>query len=255
MNSSTNKRLSTREIDLGNGPVGCFCIHGFCGSTYELQGMAAFLAEHGFRVKAPLLAGHGTSIEECNLVHADDWLQEIEYHFAEFFLNSTSAFVIGLGMGATLALHLSALFPVSGVVSMAPTFILHRFKLPWYLLMVAPFRKSIARESSRAGQNDSPNLDDYGYSRYPTNGIRAMLKLNRYIRKELPGVVSPALIMHSRDDPVAPFENAVLVANTINSEDKSLITYDQSGHVLPDCPQKETVWADVLNFLIEHKPS
>ncbi len=255
MNSSTNERFSTLEIDLGTGPVGCFCIHGFCGSTYELQGMAEFLAEHGFRVKAPLLAGHGTSIEECNLVHADDWLQEIEYHFAEFFLYCTSAFVIGLGMGATLALHLSALFPVSGVVAMAPTFILNRFKLPWYLQILAPFHNSIAIRSSRADQDNSPNPNDYGYSRYPTNGIRAMFKLNRYVRKELPRVMAPALIMHSRDDPIAPFENALLVANSINSEDKSLITYDKFGHVLPDCPEKKTVWTDILNFLTRDTPS
>jgi len=249
MKSSVNERISAREIDLGNGPVGCFCIHGFCGSTYEFQGLAEFLAEHEFRVKAPLLAGHGTSIEESNLVHADDWLQEIEYHFAEFFLNCTSAFVIGLGMGAALALHLAALFPLSGVVVMAPTFILSRHILPWYWKLIAPFNNSIPRKSSRAGQNDAPIPDDYGYSRYPTNGIRAMLKLNRYISKELARVMSPALIMHSRDDPIVPFENAILVANTINSEDKSLIAYGQFGHVLPDCPEKETVWTDILNFL------
>ncbi len=254
MTDVISERFSTQEIDLGDGPSGCFLIHGFSGSTYELQGLAEFLAGNGFRVTAKLLAGHGTSIEECNLVSAGDWLREMEFHFAEFLLNCDTAFVIGLSMGAGLALHLSTLFPVAGVIAMAPALILNYPRLRWYLLPAAPFIRSIAKERACAGKNVRRD-HHYGYSRYPLDGIKAMLKLNRHIRAELHKVTLPALVMHSRDDTTAPFENASLVANAISSKDKTLIAYDHSGHVLPDGPEKEKVWADILDFLTRHTPA
>jgi len=254
MTDVIKERFSTREIDLGDGPIGCFLIHGFSGSTYELQGLAEFLAGNGFRVTAKLLAGHGTSIEECNLVRADDWLGEMEFHFAEFFLDCDAAFVIGLSMGAGLALHLSTLFPVAGVVAMAPALVLNHPRLRWYLPLVAPFTRSLSKERAGKGNTDR-RYHHYGYSRYPLNGLRAMLKFNRYIRSELHRVTLPTLVMHSRNDIIVPFENANLVIDAISSEDKALIAYDHSGHVLPDGPEKEKVWADILDFLTRHTPA
>jgi carboxylesterase len=254
MTDVIKERFSTQEIDLGDGPTGCFLIHGFSGSTYELQGLAEFLAGNGFRVTAKLLAGHGTSIEECNLVRAGDWLREMEFHFTEFFLNCDTTFVIGLSMGSGLALHLSTLFPMAGVVAMAPALVLNRRRLRWYLPLAAPFTRSISKERAYAGNTDRRD-HHYGYRRYPLNGLRAMLKLNRHIRAELHRVTLPALVMHSRDDITVPFENAALVIDAISSEDKALITYDHFGHVLPDGPGKEKVWADILDFLTRHTPA
>jgi len=254
MTDVISERFSTQEIDLGNGPIGCFLIHGFSGSTYELQGLAEFLAGNGFRVTAKLLAGHGTSIEECNLVRADDWLSEMEFHFAEFFLDCDTAFVIGLSMGAGLALHLSTLFPVAGVVAMAPALILNHPRLRWYLPLAAPFTSSLSKERACTGNTDR-RYNHYGYSRYPLNGLRAMLRLNRHIRSELHRVTLPTLVMHSRNDITVPYENANLVIDAISSEDKALIAYDHSGHVLPDGPEKEKVWADILDFLTRHTPA
>ena len=82
-----------------------------------------------------------------------------------------------------------------------------------------------------------------------------MLKFNRYIRSKLHRVTLPTLVMHSRNDITVPFENANLVIDAISSEDKALIAYDHSGHVLPDGPEKEKVWADILDFLTRHTPA
>ena len=136
---------------------------------------------------------------------------------------------------------------------MSPALILNSRRLRWYLPLVAPFVTSISKERVDAGKNIRGRLH-YGYSRYPLNGLRAMIKLNRHIRAQLPGVTAPALIMHSRLDITTPLQNAVLVLNTIGSEDKTLITYDHADHVLPDSSEKEKVWADILDFVTRHIP-
>ena len=88
MTANRVPRISSEEINLGESAVGCYLIHGFTGSTYELRELAEFLASHGYRVRAKLLAGHGTSPEECNLVKAGTWLHETELNFTELLLDT-----------------------------------------------------------------------------------------------------------------------------------------------------------------------
>ncbi|UCH10829.1 MAG: alpha/beta fold hydrolase [Fidelibacterota bacterium] len=252
MNDVINQRFSPHQIELGDGEVGCYLIHGFTGSTYELQGLAEFLAANGYRVSAPLLAGHGTTVEECNLVHAEDWLHDTEFHFTEFSLACKATFVVGLSMGASLALHLSTLFPIAGVVAMSPAMILNSRTLRWTLPLITLFKSSVPKDRTNAKGNNGQHRH-YGYDSYPLKGVRAMIQLNRYVRSELPKVTTPALIMHSRADVTAPFKNATMVFNQIGSEDKALITYRQSGHVLPDESEKERVWEQVLDFMNQHR--
>jgi carboxylesterase len=249
MTDTNPEKLSSQNIDVGDGPVGCYLIHGFTGSTYELQGLAEFLANHGLRVNARLLAGHGSSPAECNLVSATDWLEETEFHFTEFSLECEHTFAIGLSMGAGLALHLATLFPVAGVVAMSTALTLPSSFVPWYFPLVAPFYKSVPKQHIYRQPEEFDTRQFYGYDVWPLKGLKAMLKLNRYVRSELHQVTSPVLIMHSRADITAPFENAAQVFNAVRSKDKSLVSYDNSSHILPDDSEKEKVWSAILDFI------
>ena len=242
------ERISSREIDLGTGSVGCFLIHGFTGSTYELQGLADFLANRGFRVRAKLLAGHGTTIEECNLVRAHEWLEETEFHLTEFMLECRTTFLVGLSMGAGLALHLARIFPVAGVVAMSPLLLLDSWKMRWLVPLLAPFIKAVPK-ARIYGQPDREQQPYCGYPGYPLRGLRELVKLNKYIRSRLQEVAAPTLVMHSRADRTAPFENATYVHDTVQAQDKAMIDYSDKSHVLPDSSGKKQVWAHILDFL------
>jgi carboxylesterase len=232
------ERFSRENLQMGEGPVGCYLIHGFTGSTYELHGLAECLAEKGYQVHARLLPGHGTSIKECNLVRAEDWLQETEFHFTEFSLHCKTTFV----------------FPVAGVVAISPAFILSSRYVRLRTALFSPFKASAAKEHAIIPA-DTQSHRFYGYSSYPLKGLRAMFRLNRYIRAELHRVTAPVLIMHSRADLTAPIDNAALVFNALNSEERTLITYDHSGHVMTDDVEKEDVWAAIQDFIARHLPA
>ena len=254
MSAITSQRISSQDIELGDGPVGCFLIHGFSGSPYEIRELAEFLAGNGYRVVARVLAGHGTSVADCNRVRAEDWLEETEFHFTELILECEATFVIGLSMGAVLALHLAILFPVAGVVAMSTAFTFSSGRY-WRLLpLLAPFVPAISKKRANAGRNVHGQQYS-GYDSYPLKGLRQMLRLNHYVREKLPQLSAPALIMHSHADITAPPANARLVLDTIHSQDKQLIEYHHSSHILPAGSEKEQVWADTLQFLQLHAPS
>lgn len=253
MTATHLRSTSATDIQLGTGPVGCFLMHGFTGTTDELGGLAAFLADHGFRVSARLLAGHGTSIEDCNLVRAEDWLEEVEFHFTEFLLDSEAAFVIGLDMGAGLALHLASLFPVAGVVAIAPVLQLASRRMGWWLPLMAPFASSISKE--RLPLNGAAQLQsDRGYDRYPLNGLRSLLKLNRRIRDELPTMTAPAMIVQADTGDAAHRQNAQLLLDAIPSTHKTLVDYGGHGHPSLIGLDHQQLQADILDFLTRHTP-
>ncbi len=252
MNSTANHRFATEHLELGSGPLGCYLIHGFSGSTYELRGLAQFLADQGYRVSARLLPGHGTTMEECNLVRAEDWLEEVEFHFTDFMLDCEAAFVIGLSMGAGLALHLAALFPVAGVVAMSPALLLRSWKMR--LLPLTSRLKPIIPKTRVYADSNPDQHRYYGYPGYPAKALWQMVRLNRHVRAELGSVKAPALIMHSHADITAHFNNARLVHDGLASTDKILVEFEQSSHVLPDDTEKEAVWRTIGEFVAAHIP-
>ncbi|MCK4579417.1 MAG: alpha/beta fold hydrolase [Candidatus Marinimicrobia bacterium] len=240
----------TTDIELGSGPTGCFLIHGFTGSTYELAGLAGFLADQGYHVSARLLPGHGTTMRECNLVRAEDWLEETELRFTEFMLNHHTTFVIGLSMGAGLALHLGALFPVGGVVAISTALYLESWRTRIQLPLLAPFVEAIPKSNvySPEGLERHPY---YGYPGYPVKALRQVLRLNARIRKELPEVQAPVLLMHSRADQTANFNNAAKVLAQLGDTPKKLVEFQESSHVMTDGSEKEAVWQAIDEFINE----
>lgn len=253
MTTEVKRLISGDNIALGSGPVGVYLIHGFTGSTYELQGLAACLADAGYRVQARLLAGHGTTVEECNLVRAQDWLTETEFHFTEMLLDCETAFVIGLSMGAGLALHLGAMFPVAGVVAMSTILGINPVKSPWLLPLLTPFVTSLKKSQIYRDKNPAGH-SFYGYDSYPVRGMREMQRLNRLIRGELADMQAPLLLMHSKADITADFRNAQMVLDAVGSKDKELAVFEESSHVMPASSEKEAVWNTILSFMAAHLP-
>ncbi len=81
-------------------------IHGFTGASAHWRPMAEFLNSHGYTVNVPLLAGHGTSMEDMARTTWRDWLQS-----ARYAVDAMSGFerlhLVGLSMGGHIAFKLA----------------------------------------------------------------------------------------------------------------------------------------------------
>lgn len=248
MSDTATSRMSSEAINMGSGEVGCYLIHGFTGSPFELQGLADHLANLGYRVHAPLLPGHGTTVEECNMVRAADWIEAVEFQFTELLLECDKAFVIGLSMGASLALHLASLLPVSGVVAMSSIIGRMPVRKAWLLPWMSPFISAIPKTRVYKGINPDGHAY-YGYDSYPVKGTRQMLALNQRVQGELSEVVDPVLVIHSKADITAHIDNAQFLMEAVGSEDKELLILEEASHILPVSSEKETVLAAISDFI------
>src|SRR6266542_836760 len=104
------------------GAVGCLLLHGFTGTPCEMRPLGERLAERGYTVRAPLLPGHGTRVEDLAPTTWEDWYASALASWQELGAETVARVVAGLSMGALLALHLAHARPheVSALAALAP---------------------------------------------------------------------------------------------------------------------------------------
>ncbi|WP_449372481.1 alpha/beta hydrolase [Arthrobacter psychrolactophilus] len=100
--------------------IGVAVCHGFTGSPVSMQGWSESLANAGFAVNMPLLAGHGTTWQDLAKTPWEDWYRDFEAAYLELAARCDMVYVAGLSMGGALALRVAALHPVAGVAVVNP---------------------------------------------------------------------------------------------------------------------------------------
>ena len=228
---------------------GIYIIHGFTNTTYETRDLAEYLGNQGFYTHAINLPGHGTTPEDCNRVKFTDWIEYTEQGVAEMSSRCNNVYVIGISMGAVLALHLSSIFPLNAAV-FASTVL--KFKdyfgtqifTPLFHRLV-PFREK--RKSYPKDVRDKYNY--FGYQVWPLSAVNEMRKLTNQVKKSLPTVKCPALVIHSTMDKLSIPENISLVYDNISSEIKEKLIVTQASHNLfvPN-PDQDLIFKKITAF-------
>src|SRR3954451_11465625 len=98
----------------GSGPdarIGVLLVHGFTGTPMSMRPWGEHLAAEGFAVSCPLLPGHGTRWQDCNLTTEHDWTQAGGAAFDELRKDVARVVVAALSMGGTLAIRLAEVRP------------------------------------------------------------------------------------------------------------------------------------------------
>ena len=228
---------------------GVYIIHGFTNTTYETRDLAKYLGGQGFYTKAINLPGHGTTPEDCNRTKFTDWIEFTEQGVAEMSSRCDNVFVIGISMGSDLALHLSSVFPLNAAVFASTVLEFKDFIGPRVLTpifhRIVPFRDK-RKSYPKAVRN---NYDYLGYKVWPMSAVNEMRKLTNLVKKELPAVKCPALIIHSTKDILSLQSNISLVYDNISSEIKEKFIVHQANHNLfISNPDQEQIFQKINSF-------
>jgi len=228
---------------------GVYIIHGFTNTTYETRDLAKYLGGQGFYTKAINLPGHGTTPEDCNRTKFTDWIEFTEQGVAEMSSRCDNVFVIGISMGSDLALHLSSVFPLNAAVFASTVLEFKDFIGPRVLTpifhRIVPFRDK-RKSYPKAVRN---NYDYLGYQVWPMSAVNEMRKLTNKVKKELPKIKCPALIIHSTKDILSLQSNISLVYDNISSEIKEKFIVHQANHNLfISNPDQEQIFQKINSF-------
>ena len=213
------------------GRTGCLLLHGFTAAPHEMVRLGAHLANNGYTVLGPRLAGHGTSLDDLARTRWTDWLASAEDGLNLLRGMCDRIVLMGMSMGGLLSVLLAADQPPAGLVLMSTPVTLLQSPLRRWL---KPLSLIVPRV--KKGPPDwfdpSVNAERVAYPAYSTRAAAEVQDLITHVRATLPLVTVPTLILHSRNDTFVVPANAELLLSWLGSKNKKLLMVENGNHLI-----------------------
>jgi carboxylesterase len=248
--------IDTSEFFLPGSGLSALLIHGLTGTPYEMRLLGERLGAAGVRVQGIRLAGHGGGPEQLGQVTHANWYESVVEGFERLRAFDEPNIVIGLSMGAVLAARLAIdqREAVSAVVMLSPA-----FYLPFWTRVALRAVKPAINVANRIyiHQQEDSDIHDAAARRVhpatrliPLQAALNLLELSDQVRANLPELVQPTLVVHSRLDHTCPFaKNTDFLMKHLGG-DKRLIALDESFHVITVDSERERVAQETLDFVL-----
>ncbi len=236
-------------------PYGVLVLHGLTSSLASVTPIADRIAQHGIPCAVPWLRGHGTRPEDLIGVTWRDWHADASAALDTLLVQCDYAAVVGLSMGALVALHLALERPerLRAVVAVAPA-LRQAHPLAPLVPFVAPFRRFLTVPARGYSEATRAQLAQ-GYSRLPTSAFLSLVAYARWLEPRLAAVRTPTLIVQSRVDRVIRPDSATRIHARLGCVDKQLCWFERSGHeMLVDC-EADAVLDVVEAFVLAYCPT
>lgn len=201
-------------------------IHGFTGSTNEVQPLVDYLEERQkeWIYATPTLTGHG---EQLNLkgIQASHWMRDVENAYRELEKQADEIIVIGFSMGGVLALYLALRYKVEKIVLLSTAIKYIDVKKLFELSKkVIKNRKKLKETEKNLIKS---NLYRAKHMSFPT--VKNFTSVVHQVAPYLSKIQQPVLIVQGMQDGLVPSETATYIFENIASVDKE-IYFSESGY-------------------------
>lgn len=230
-------------------------LHGFGDTPQTLAYLASYLNTHGWAVRAPLLPGHGRSLEAFAASRADDWIDCARQELATLRARYPNVSIVGQSMGGSLATilaaetrDLSALVMLAPYISM-PTRLRRAAAAHPIIGVLTPYLHGGGERSIRDPEEAARNLA-YGFTT-----PRLIYELSRVValaRHAAAAVATPTLVIQSRQDHRIPAEAAERAFALFTAPERRLIWTEGNGHIISVDYGRDAVFSSVVEWLAAH---
>ena len=232
------------------GPTAVLLCHGFTGCPQSLRPWAEHLAAAGLSVSLPRLPGHGTTWQEMARTRWEDWYAEVDRALADLQRNADEIFVMGLSMGACLALRLAELHgqAISGLVLVNPS-----VTADTKLFLLAPALKLVVPSLKGVGSDiKKPGVTELAYDRTPVKAAATLPGLWKVTQRDLPQVSAPVLVFKSTEDHVVGPGSLAVLRERLPAGLLEVRDCPDSYHVATLDNDAESIFAGSLDFVRSH---
>jgi carboxylesterase len=234
-------------------------IHSYTATPLEVKPLAGNIKiELGDFVTALLLTGHGevpSALEGKNL---DIWYKEAEKQYNSAFRLCDEVNIVGSSLGANLALRLAQEHEVKNLYILNPF-----LGKPYEFYKIFPFKtrtnlfSGILNYKKKKGESkiNSPEGQRAHVSYYnmPYTPIKESFPFIDETISNLSKIKNPTLIAYSENDEVAGSQSAQKIFDEISSQEKILLNYKDSNHILLLDYEREAVMRDIIVFELKNR--
>ncbi len=260
-----------RTIELPGGEHAVLALHGLLGNPLEMLFVGKRLQRAGYTVHIPLIPGYGYASGQdtsYSTTRCEHWFEEVQRRFDLLKRDHASVSVVGLCIGAVLALRLASERPdeVAALSVLATTLAYDGWSIPFYRFLLplayyTPVRYLYSYKERFPFGIKNPKLQKWiaremavntssaaGASRLSAEGIFQADRLIGQVKKSLGKVRCPTLIIHAEEDDVATPKSADLVERSIASAITKKIILHDSYHIITLDNEKERVASETIAF-------
>lgn len=243
-------------IDLQEeGSPGVLLLHGFGDTPQTLSLLARRLHKAGYSVLAPLLPGHGRTMDAFKRSRAEDWISAARRSLYEMRERSETVSVVGLSMGGALAVLLAAeMRDIPALILLAPY-----LGMPKLLRLAAAthwlwggFAGEINARQPRSVRDPIEREKNLAYGAVTGRTLFELSKVMTRARNALPLVTTPTLIIQSREDPRVASDVAEFALDKLGATEKQLVWTEGAGHIITVDYGRERVFGEVEKWLRAH---
>jgi carboxylesterase len=242
------------------GPIGVLLIHGLSGTPTEMKYVGKGLARAGYTVYGMQLAGHCGTDAELLATGWPDWVESVDQAYDWLRARTDTVFAGGLSMGALLCLDLAARRPdaCAGLALYSTTiwydgWNINRFHFLLPLVLKLPFRDwyrfdeefpyGIKDERLRRRVVAQMHAGDSAAAGLPglsAPSLRQLRSLIARVKKEVPTVRTPSLILHAHDDDITSVSNALFLQSNLVGPRRTVLL-DDCYHMITVDRQRDLV--------------
>lgn len=243
-------QASPQSLQEETTTAGVLLLHGFGGSPRGLRAWGEALAASGAAVSIPRLPGHGTRWQDLGRTTWPQWYEAASDALTSLREEHSQVFVMGISLGATLALRLAEqrAADVAGVVAVNPV-----------LTQVAGTPRPLAlarllRRSARAVTGDvhKPGVAEVGYARTPVRAAWSLRALGVKVQSGLSTVTVPVLLGTSAQDHVVPSADGEAVWSGLPAGQRQRVRFARSYHLVPVDEDAKQLFDDSVAFIRDH---
>ncbi|MCR4339096.1 MAG: alpha/beta fold hydrolase [Gemmatimonadaceae bacterium] len=230
-------------------------LHGFGDTPQTFGYLAAALHAAGFTVKAPLLPGHGTTVDDFARSRAAEWIEHARAEYDSMLPSFRAVGLAGLSMGGALAAIIAANAPrLPALVLLAPY-----VGMPRSLAVAArlhrlwgPFVGQFKAQNDLSIHDPEERAKNLAYGVTTASAIRQLLEVTRTARKALRSITAPTLILQSWNDNRVSRKIARYAYSKIPANEKRLTFVERGGHIITVDHDREFVAAVVRDWFASH---
>ncbi|MGE6754413.1 alpha/beta hydrolase [Rossellomorea sp. NPDC071047] len=240
------KTVLPKPFTFEAGPRAVLLLHGFTGNSADVRMLGRYLEKKGYSSHAPHYKGHGVPPEELVHTGPEDWWQDVMDGYELLKSKGYEEIAVaGLSLGGVFSLKLGYTVPVKGIVPMCA---------PMYIKSEEVMYKGVvdyAREFKKfeGKQEEQIEKEIEEFKKTPMNTLKALQELIADVRGNVDMIYSPTFVVQARHDHMINTDSANIIYDNVESDDKKIKWYEESGHVITLDKEKEQLHEDVYGFL------
>ena len=247
--------LNAKEFTLAGDNKTCwYVIHGYTSTPDEMRELAEKInKEFNETVIVTRLKGNGEVPSHILNLTLDDWYIQVSQEFNELKNNCENINLVGFSFGGALATRLAETKDIKNTYLLSPyLFATYKFyrilKSETYLSLLGDIFKYTKK--TKIGQiNSKEGLKSHiAFWNMPFAPVKNSESFFKEVKDNLEKITTPVLLQQSKNDETSDIKSSKYIYDNINSENKEIIVFEKSNHILMEDFDKDDVIINIINF-------